>query len=163
MGMLQTALPYFQYQNTAQNGFQIPTIIDDYAASVAPFYDARRTQNNLVCFMGTNDVAGQLASTLIPLYAQYVAMAQATGFRVVIVPVPPTTQYDAEDEMQRGLLNASLAATYGTFPTAYANILAVPETNDPEDTEYYPDGLHPSNALYELWTPVFEAAVLSIA
>lgn len=161
MFFLSQELPYYEYVNTAQNGFQIPTIIADYAASVAPSYDVRRSQNVLVCFMGTNDVAGQLATTLEPWYVQYGNMAHATGFKVVIVPVPPTIQYDAEDEVQRLELDAWLQANYQDFADAYADILSVPETNDPTDPVYYPDGLHPSNALYQLWTPVIQAAVLS--
>lgn len=106
--------------------------------------------------MGSNDV-NVPAATLYPSYVSLGTDARTAGFKVIIVPVPPSTTFTPQNEGYRQDLNAMLEAGWPTFADGYADILSVPETNDPTNVTYYPDGVHPSLALYELWTPVMKA------
>ncbi len=162
MNLLQAQLPDYVYYNFAQNGAQIPDVVNQYNTEVAPSFNGSRSQNILFIFMGTNDIRGQLASVLYPQYVSLSSTAQSAGFLPIIVPVPPSTTFNASDEIQRGLLNGMLQSGWPGFAEAYANILSVPETNDPSNPVYYPDGTHPSNALYALWEPVMQGAVQSL-
>jgi lysophospholipase L1-like esterase len=157
-------LPSFEYHNVAEDGAQIPAITTDYATQVLPLHDSQRYENVLVIWMGTNDMHA-LASTLEPLYVTYVDRAIADGWKVVVVAVEPSTQYDTDDEAHRVDLNARLQARYASNHTpgaAFANTLTVPETADPTNVTYYPDGVHPSATLHALTTPVVRDAILSL-
>lgn len=162
MALLQAQLTSYIYYNFAQNGAQIPAVVAQYTDKVAPGFNSRRPQRIVFIFMGTNDMVGNTAEDLYPQFVSLASEVKADGNLPIIVSVPPSTAFSAGVETQRGLLNGMLAAGWQDFADGYADITSVPQTNDASNPTYYPDGTHPSQALYELWEPVMQDAVESL-
>ena len=87
--------------------------------------------------------------------AARVAGAKAT----VACTVPPSTSFSGPQETQRQALNLLLLAS--SHFDAVADLAAVPEAEDPTDTQFYSDGLHPTSALAVLFAEEIALALSS--
>lgn len=160
VAQLAPDFPGYEIFNVATIGANIASISTEYATQVASLFDGLASQNILVLRIGANDIP--LLVSRQANYAAYCSTAQATGWKIVVVPVLYSAFLNGAAIADVDAFNAWLVANFSTFANAYADILAVPEAMDPFDPVYFPDGIHPSPALHALTTPVISAAISSI-
>lgn len=145
---------------------------DVFLPILQPFYSSARAKNIFVQAAGTNDMAaGALdgPTTLARDYALQDA-ALAAGFRTIGTTVLKRigTGHDAAFETARSYKNTHLLAEYAA--RGYAGVIdfgGIPEAQDPSNTTWFSDGIHPTTALHALMAqraaPVIQAALADIA
>jgi len=84
----ETIVSGWRYSNFSVSGQQTSQMQSDYAAQIAPLYNAGYTKNILIFNEVTNDLwfNGDLANAKVRA-AAYIAAAQATGFEVITSPI----------------------------------------------------------------------------
>jgi len=109
--------------NLGRSSATTPNLSTNYATSLAPFYDAAKT-NAVVLWEVRNDVcnSGTDATTA---YNNYVALAQsakATGFKVVAVTTPPSGGCTSPQLTTITTVNTNVLANF--VASGYADVVA---------------------------------------
>lgn len=144
------------------------------------FYSALRIKNVMVVALGSNDLSGTNStqffldgtgppgtpgSGIYPLCDA----ARATGWKVVLVGVPPRSgslsvsqaTYDAK----RDAVNADMAANWTAHADAFVDVRPITNygaNGDSANLTYYADAVHPTNAGHALLAPYVAAAILTL-
>lgn len=145
-------------------GHEISTIVGLYPSAIPPYYSAARSQNVIVLWAGTNDLAnGQATATIKANLASYIAQAHATGFQVVIMTILPSGAHDATERERRVEINEWITAG-----SSGADVVVDPcelpqfdAQGDVADTTYFSDGTHITAAAYALITPLIVDGVIA--
>lgn len=109
---------------------------------------------------GQSDLlAGMSAAAILAAMEEYHNAARAAGaLWTVCATVPPiSAAWGATDNAQRLALNDSIRQS--GYWQGVADIAAIPEAQDPLNPVYFSDGLHPTQALADLWADLIEAAI----
>lgn len=152
----ETGLPVI---NVAHSGDAMSLMDTEFATNVAPNYSAT-TANWLFLLAGVNDIFnGVSAATLIVTLQSMINKAKAAGFAVAIGTLLKTahSNWDAGKEAQRVAFNNHILANYAAMGAdRIADLAAVPELSDPNNTTYFmADKLH-------LQVPGFTAVATAI-
>lgn len=152
--------------NNGFAGLPVSTMITNYPNYVAPSFNPSARNNILVIFGGTNDLANSItAVAAYALLTSYVAMAHATGFRVIVATMLPrvsgmSTPKNVEWNSYNALIRAGLAGA-----DALADLQADP-TMGPlaaaSDTTLYPDSIHPNDTGYNYLAQIMADAIASV-
>lgn len=135
-----------------------------YPYVIAPLYHPSRSRNVLIVAAGTNDMAAgnQDGPTTLAEYYAYCDQAQAAGWRIVGATILKRigTGHDAAFETARTYFNTNLLAGYvAKGYLAVADFGAIALMQNPADTAYFSDGIHPTTAGHALMAPVAQAAL----
>lgn len=111
---------------------------------------------------GQSDLlAGSSAATILTNMEAYHTAAKAAGAtHTVMATIPSMTAawgYTGPMETVRVSLNLLIKAS--SVWDAVADIAASPNSANPANTTYFPDGLHPSAPLIAEWAPIYAAAI----
>jgi hypothetical protein len=150
--------------NAALSGAGIANMVTAYPTTMAPFYDGARSRNVLVGAIGTNDMAtlNKDGPTTLADYFAFLDSAKASGWRIVACSVLPRTGtgHDATFETARLYFNSAVAAQWaGKGYHAFADVAAITLMQNPADTLYYLDAIHPTFLGNTQLEPVYRAAI----
>jgi lysophospholipase L1-like esterase len=149
-----TSLPFI---NRGVNGQTLVSMDSGYATNTAPSYST--TYNTLVILGGTNDLSSSVAAaTLGTAIRSYAAKAKATGFKVIVATVPPSTVITSAKETERTAYNTDLRNNWGSFADGIVDFAAISQFSDPTNTTYFRDGTHPTAAGYALMAEAVRVA-----
>lgn len=140
-------------KNLGVGGQTMSTMNTNYAANVAPLF-ATGLRDTLSILAGTNDIpAGATDLTLRATIQSYCGKARTTGFRVYVGTIISRNDagWNATLEGYRVAYNTWLKANYASFCDGVIDFDATPQSTDPSNTTWFQDGLHPTNALAELF------------
>lgn len=156
-----TGLPI---QNLGVSGRRLQEMDSSFASrGVAALYNASTT-NTLLLLAGINDILnnGATLAQLKTWMTSYCAKATAAGFRLFLGTVLPTKYagFTAGMEVIRNAFNAWLVISYKTLGAAgVVDYAALLEAQDPDDTLYYHDKLHPTVRLLGIMTRLDAVAI----
>jgi lysophospholipase L1-like esterase len=140
-------------KNDGHSGESTTQLLARYPTQVAPQYNASYSTNILTFFEVLNDcIAGASFATALANVQAYVALARATGWRVLLLTVPKSTITTNGAQTSRAAFNDWLRATPSASDLAIVDIepaLGTP-TGTPGDAFYTSDGTHPNDAGYAL-------------
>jgi lysophospholipase L1-like esterase len=151
--------------NDAISGQTASTMNTNYAADVAPLYDATKARNVLVIFAGTNDInAGATASAAFNSVKNIGQAGIATGYQVFILTMLPRSGGAPGDfETKRTAFNTTLRGHFnvatgnarvfesgsgGTYANGLVDIAAnttIGDSGDELNATYYFDEVHLTN------------------
>lgn len=150
--------------NLAYYGQTLANRVSLYPNEIAPLFNPAAKNNILSIWAATNDfyISGSLAPAVYASYQQYVALAQATGFKVIVATVTPRS---GGTNAQVAPFNALVQAGWnlpqsagGLGADAFVDIASDP-TMGVFSSTYYADTTHPDDLGYSVTTPLFATAV----
>lgn len=108
----------------------------------------------LIDIGGQSDLLdGLTAEQILTAMESYHNAAKTSGaVRTIVSTIPPMTEawdYTTLMETQRLVLNDLILAS--DVWDAVADLASLPESEDPDDTDYFADGLHPTGVLAALF------------
>lgn len=131
------------------------------ATDVTPFCFADALSNNVVLWIGTNDIADNksAATTLADLQTLVnTILGDASWTRIFLVNCMHRTSFFANGatssshNTQRAILNAGLSSISGVV--GVVDVASLPELSDSTNTTYFIDGTHLTQAGYNVAVPV---------
>lgn len=157
--LVAALLPTYAGIDLGHPGDQISTMSTDYPILVAPLYNTRRPANIDILWGGTNDSLGHTgAATIQSRITTYVNLAHATGYKVIVMTILPSTGITGADETARVAVNTWIKAG-SSGADAYVDIAGVAQAADPANVTYYLDGTHPTTALHTIFAPLIALAI----
>ncbi len=157
---LQTSNSYTYLINTAVGGRTTTDVINALPTEVVAKYQSR-IKNYYTIMIGYNDLAAGATAAFV--YANIVTICQtvrAAGFKVVIMTDIYST--NAGVNTKTDTVNTSIRANWATFADALADTNALPQAQNPLDTTYFFDGLHPTAALDAIMAGLVEPLLLAL-
>jgi hypothetical protein len=127
----------------ARNGTTWATRTVNADRRVDPLVRAVNGTRTLIDAGGTSDIDnGMTAAAILADAEAYWTARRSAGFDLIIAcTVPPIAGYSAPELAVRSTLNGSILAS--SVPDAVVDWTAIPELEDPTDTDYFdPDGIH---------------------
>lgn len=165
-GGLRPTYPGIELCNVAEFGSPTSSLAAQFA-SANQFYSASRSRHVLIIASGTNDIAGSVTpETARDNIFAIADAARAAGWRVTAAqllqryfPGDPTHQaaFDAKRTTLNGYLSGGTA--HFTIPCIDVSSLSGYSATDPT---YFPDGTHPSLAMYAVMAPLYQAAAAAM-
>ena len=131
----------------------------------------RGTINILTLLGGVNDLAGspprQDATTTYDRIVTYCQDRRMAGFKIIINTILPqsATVGPADYEASRQIINNLIRTNWATFADGISDIASDPrigDAGDSEDTTYYADKIHMTNAGYGIVASYVAAAINQI-
>jgi hypothetical protein len=148
-------------KNIGQVGEYLRDMDANYATQAAPFFDS--VHNGLTILGGTNDIAflPVTVSQLQTYIQSYCGKARSTGFKVYPATLLPRTisgtSWTAGMETIRTSYNAWLITNASTFADGVLDTASIPQAQDPTNTAYFQDGLHPTALLDTFIAATFQS------
>jgi lysophospholipase L1-like esterase len=147
----QTLMGLDQIANVATSGNTLTDMLSQAATEVDPLYDAGYDRNIAVLMAGRNDISDGRTSAQI--YADIIAWCQgrrAAGFEVIIHTIlPRVLELTYDPSGTQAAVNALIRANWATFADGLCDC-ASDSLMSPATYEYYPHGIHPSDAGYAI-------------
>jgi lysophospholipase L1-like esterase len=126
-----TSLPV---ANMGIDGQSMATMDANYAANIAPLFNAS-TANVLILEGGGNDLpGGGTATTIGASVRSYCAKARATGFKVFLMTMPPI---NINNDARIDAINADRRSTWASYCDGLIDIAADPAFSDVGNRTYY--------------------------
>lgn len=140
-----------KYNDIGIPGQALATMDANVSANVVPLFSAG-IFDTVHILGGTNDIGlnGFTDLQLRPIIQDYCAKVIAAGFKVYVSTITPReigSSWSSTMEGFRQAYNAWLLAVGSTFCTGITNLGAVPQAQDPTNTTFFQDGLHPTALL----------------
>lgn len=134
--------------NFATAGQTIDQMITDYTAQVHPFRPAGGTNSILVFWAGINNLrAGETANTTFTKWSNYLALASADAFKVLVVTANPATDLTDSKDAERTRFN-DLIRTSGLYTWLYDVTRDVPKP--PNTTLYFTENNEAVQTAYSI-------------
>ena len=142
--------------NYGVSGQTTAQMVTDGVAQIDSRYITGVSKNVVVAWEITNDL--KLGADRATAYANMVAYCQArknAGFSVVLLTILPRTQVGLPEtfEADRIAINDLIKANYASYASAVADVAAdsrIGDYGDSDDTTYYSDGVHMTEAGYAI-------------
>lgn len=145
------------YNNTAVGGSHVATMVARAALCDAKLVTETATHKNiLVIWIGVNDIdeddvgGGQITYDALK---PYVLARVAAGWKCFVYTMTPSTNTGrgAQFEIERNVFNGLLKSDLHNDQTIFVlDTDTVPELCDPDDTDYFESGIHPTAAGHAL-------------
>ena len=148
-------------------GTLLATRVTNYAADVAPLYNASATNNLLEIFAGTNDNDGtNTAGTAIYTnLTSYVTAAHSTGWKVLVGTMLPRNGWSANQTTEQLAFNVLVRANAAGADAVidYAADPTMGNASNVTNTLYYIDGVHPTTLGYGYLAQIEAASFNSLS
>lgn len=129
---------------------------ETYTVSV----DSRYPNEILVVWIGHNDLyIGTSPATVLSNITNYCQTAKAMGFKVIVLPVIPSTYITGTNEANRQTLNGLMASGYSSFADVFVDLNTDSRLETPTDKTYFHDGTHLTNAGYGIVASIVYSAI----
>jgi lysophospholipase L1-like esterase len=155
----RTGLPV---SNNGKYGDQLAIMDGNYANDLAPLYNAANL-NTLSLFAGTNDIgdAGKTDVDVRGYRQSLMGKAKTTGYLRVATTLISRADgnWNSTKEGYRQADNTWVRANWQTIAEYFVDVDAIPETQDPTNTTYFADRIHPTDALYAIIAEAFRVAL----
>ncbi len=136
--------------NVGRGGIALTTMVGDFAARMAPLFNAAYTRCVIVMFETRGQASnGDTAAQILQSHADYVTLAKAAGFRVIVCTAPPCGAGNpgaAAHAAATLLIRSQALTTIGAH--GFVDLDACPEFTPAGNATYYmpSDSVHPNNA-----------------
>lgn len=148
--------------NSSLGGSTIQNLIDRKSTHVDPFYESRYDVKNIIpIWIGTNDITSTVGSgtTAYNSFVTYYNSVVNDGWIPIVFTMTPKV-LSAQAEIERNTFNNLIRNTLS--PTYLIDTDLISESLDPEDTNYYSDGIHPTATLNKIFSIYLYNEILSI-
>lgn len=138
---------YVYLKNTAVSGRTTVDVLNSLSAEVLTQY-VPGIVNVYAIMIGNNDIS--LGLNAAQTYANIVSICtqvRAVGYKVIIMTDLYTAPLVSSANTTRNTINVNIRANWATFAEELSDTNALPNAQDPTNTTYFADGVHPTALL----------------
>jgi lysophospholipase L1-like esterase len=110
--------------------------------------------------LATNNVSAAIGYSNLVTFFNHRRAANAAA-KLVVATVLPANIITGVNETSRQTINTNIRANWASFADALVDVAAIAQLQDPNNTIYFADGTHPTDAGYALIAQAFASAVNS--
>lgn len=139
----------------------LTTIVANAAANIDILYNVGYTKNVVVVWGGSNDL-DDYQRTAAQVYGDLVTYCNArrsAGFKVVVLSVIARSTMTEAMNTHRLNYNTSASVNWNTFADGFADVANDSRLSNFNDTTYFYDGIHLTNAGYSIVAGIVKTAV----